>query len=208
MLMSRALAVGIEIVRGQKPQAECGICGSRCAARWRQSVGVRCGIHLLALCTAVAPARRAMRTASIAISIALRSCRRMSSTRSRRAAAGRASSTCRAAKRSTGRPTAAAKRSQMRRRGCRVVVAVAGPGARRWLAPGPATRPPCAGAAADAGETRSVRVCRRCECPPFLFVDPRSVLVLAIGSRSSAGTARPFGGRQRVQVAGAPADGR
>ena len=48
-------------------------------------------------------------------------------------------------------------------------------------------------------------VWRRRVRPPFLFVDPRPVLAFDIGSRSSAGAARPFGRRQRVQGAGAPA---
>ena len=51
------------------------------------------------------------------------------------------------------------------------------------------------------------RLRRRRVHPPFPFVDPLPVVALDIGSRSSAGAARPFGGRQRVQGAGAPAGG-
>ena len=51
------------------------------------------------------------------------------------------------------------------------------------------------------------RLPRRRVRPPFPFVDPRPIVALDIGSRSSAGAARPFGGRQRVQTAGAPAGG-
>ena len=77
----------------------------------------------------------------------------MSSTRLRRAAASRASSARRAAKRSTGRPTAAAKRAQVRPEDAVSASPARDQALDGGSRPGPATRPPCAGAAADAAET-------------------------------------------------------
>ena len=75
--------------------------------------------------------------------------------------------------------------------GRRVGVAAAGPSARRWPAPGPATRPPCAGAAAGAAETaRSASAAAACAS--------------AVPVRRPAPSPRA---RRRFEVAGAPAGG-